>query len=218
MTTTDAPTTEAPQAPRPSAAHTRPAPAGPGVGWLRRLGPFIGRYRGLAVATLIFSVVAQVLIGLLPLIQQVILDQSILSDDRPIGPLLALLVLTGLCGFTTNYARRYYGAKVSVNLQHDLRLAIHRHLYELDFARHDAMSVGDIMSRSTADLTLIQQFFFSVPMLVANLTLLVVAIVVMFVLSPLLSLVVAVFVPLFAFVGVRFRDRVFPASWNDQRL
>ena len=105
-----------------------------------------------------------------------------------------------------------------MNLQHDLRLAIHRHLYELDFARHDALSVGDIMSRSTADLTLIQQFFFSVPMLVANMTLLVVAIVVMFFLSPLLSLVVVVFVPLFAFVGVRFRNRVFPASWNDQRL
>ena len=49
-------------------------------------------------------------------------------------------------------------------------------------------------------------------------TLLVVAIVVMFVLSPLLSLVVVVFVPVFAFVAVRFRDRVFPASWNDQRL
>ena len=40
----------------------------------------------------------------------------------------------------------------------------------------------------------------------------------MFLLSPLLSLVVVVFVPLFAFVAIRFRDRVFPASWNDQRL
>ena len=74
------------------------------------------------------------------------------------------------------------------------------------------------MSRSTGDLTLIQAFFFSVPMLVANMTLLVVAIVVMFVLSPLLSLVVVVFVPVFAFFAIRFRDRVFPASWNDQRL
>jgi ATP-binding cassette subfamily B protein len=40
----------------------------------------------------------------------------------------------------------------------------------------------------------------------------------MFVLSPVLSLVVVVFVPVFAFFAVRFRDRVFPASWNDQRL
>ncbi|MCU1396959.1 MAG: putative transporter ATPase and permease component, partial [Acidimicrobiales bacterium] len=151
-------------------------------------------------------------------IQQVILDHAILKRERPVGPLLIALILTGVFGFTANYGRRYLGAKVSVDLQHDLRLAIHRHLYELDFSRHDELSVGDIMSRATADLTLIQLFFFSVPMLVANMTLLVVAIVVMFALSPLLSLIVVVFVPVFAYVAVRFRDRVFPASWNDQRL
>ena len=203
---------------RSGAAYVRPAPAGPGVGWLRRLVPFIRRYKRTVIATLVFSVLAQVLIGLLPLIQQQIVDDSILSDERPLGPMLVLLVATGVVGFSTNYLRRYLGAKVSVNLQHDLRLAIHRHLYELDFSRHDELSVGDIMSRSTADLTLLQIFFFSVPMLVANVTLLLVALVVMFVLSPLLSLIVVAFIPLFAYVAIRFRDRIFPASWNDQRL
>ncbi len=203
---------------RDDPAYTRPAPAGPGVGWLRRLAPFIHRYRRTVIATFVFSIVAQVFIGLLPLIQQRILDHSVIAHDAPLGPMLVLLVLAGVAGFSTNYLRRYLGAKVSVHLQHDLRQAIHRHLYELDVSRHDELSVGDIMSRSTADLTLIQAFFFSVPMLVANMTLLVVAVVVMFVLSPVLSLVVVVFVPLFAILAVRFRDRVFPATWNDQRL
>jgi ABC-type multidrug transport system fused ATPase/permease subunit len=44
-------------------------------------------------------------------------------------------------------------------------------------------------------------------MLVANLTLVLVALAVMFVLSPLLSLVIVVFVPLFAYLSIRFRDR-----------
>ena len=35
-------------------AYTRPAPAGPGVGWLRRLGPFFGRYRRTIYATFAF--------------------------------------------------------------------------------------------------------------------------------------------------------------------
>jgi ABC-type multidrug transport system fused ATPase/permease subunit len=204
--------------PLPDAAYTRPGPAGEGIGWLRRLGPFIGRYRGAVIATLILSVIAQTLIGLLPLIQQKIVDHSILTKQHPVGPMLLVLVLTGLFGFTANYGRRYLGAKVSVGIQHDLRLAIHRHLYELDFSRHDELSVGDIMSRATADLTLIQVFFFSVPMLVANTTLLIVALSVMFVLSPLLSVVIAVFVPIFAWLAIRFRNRIFPASWNDQRL
>jgi len=32
------------------AAYTRPGPAGEGVGWLRRLGPFIRRYRAVVIA------------------------------------------------------------------------------------------------------------------------------------------------------------------------
>ena len=118
--------------PLPEAAYTRPGAPGEGIGWLRRLGPFIRRYRTAVVATLILSVVAQTLIGLLPLIQQIIVDHSILAKERPIGPMLLVLLSTGLLGFTCNYGRRYLGAKVSVGIQHDLRLAIHRHLYELD--------------------------------------------------------------------------------------
>ena len=47
------------------AAYTRPGAAGEGIGWLRRLGPFIRRYRTEVIATLGLSVVAQTLIGLL---------------------------------------------------------------------------------------------------------------------------------------------------------
>ena len=119
--------------PLPDAAFTRPGPAGEGIGWLRRLGPFIRRYRVAVIATLILSVVAQTLIGLLPLIQQIIVDHSILAKEHPVGPMLVVLLTTGVLGFTANYGRRYLGAKVSVGIQHDLRLAIHRHLYELDF-------------------------------------------------------------------------------------
>ena len=74
------------------------------------------------------------------------------------------------------------------------------------------------MTRATADVTLVQLFLNQLPIVAANVTLLVVALVVMAVLSPLLTLVVAVFVPLFVVVAVRFRDRAFPASWSDQQL
>lgn len=197
-------------------AFTRPGPRD--EGWLRRLWPFLRRYRWTTLAALVCSVAAQALIGLLPLLQQRIVDHGIVARDEPLVPLLVLLLVTGALGFATNFARRYLGGKVTVDLQNDLRRAIHRRLYELDFAAHDRLSVGDIMSRAAGDLTLLSQFFFSVPMLVAQGTLLIVAVVVMLVLSPLLSLVVLGVVPVFAYVAVRYRDRVFPASWNDQRL
>jgi ATP-binding cassette subfamily B protein len=197
-------------------AYTRPGPRD--EGWLRRLWPFMRRYRRTLVVALVMSVVAQALIALLPLLQKVIVDDAIIGQDRRLDPLLALLVGTGAAGFGANWTRRYLGGKVTVDVQNDLRRAIHRRLYELDFAAHDRLSVGDVMSRAAGDLTLLSTFFFSVPMLVAQATLLVVAIVVMLSLSPLLSLVVLVVVPLFAVIAVRFRDKVFPASWNDQRV
>ena len=201
---------------RAGVAFTRPGPGE--LGWLRRLWPFLARHRWTTVAALVLSVVAQALIGLLPLLQQQIIDHGIVADDRPLVPLIVLLIATGAVGFAANFGRRYLGGKVTVDVQHDIRQAIHRRLYELDFAAHDRLSVGDVMSRAAGDLTLVAQFLFSVPMLVAQLTLLVVAVVVMLILSPILSLVVLAVVPVFAVVAVRYRNRVFPASWNDQRL
>ena len=86
----------------PDAAYTRPGPAGPGasVGFAGS-GRSSAATDGAVIATLILSVVAQTLIGLLPLIQQVIVDHSILDQaSMPLGPMLVLLVSTGMLGFT----------------------------------------------------------------------------------------------------------------------
>jgi ABC-type multidrug transport system fused ATPase/permease subunit len=197
---------------------TEPAPGRSGGGWFRRLRPHLRRHRRAFVASLAFAVVGQGLLALLPLVQQVIVDDAVVAERRPLGPWLALMVGLGVVSYGFNYARRSLGGRVGLDVQNDLRIAIHHHLHQLDAARHDALSTGDVMTRATADVTLVQLFLNQLPIIAANVTLLVVALVVMAVLSPLLTLVVAVFVPLFVVVAVRFRDRAFPASWSDQQL
>jgi len=145
--------------------------------------------------------------GVLPLLQKVVLDDAVLSSKRPLLPWLLLMLAFGVAGFVLQYQRRYLAARTSLDLQHELRLAIQRRLHVLDFARHDQLSTGDLMSRAAGDVTLVQMFVNQVPVLVSNLTLLVVALVVMLSLSPLLSLVIAVFVPAFFVLSIRFRDR-----------
>jgi ATP-binding cassette subfamily B protein len=182
------------------------------------LGQFLRPHRrGLALAMLL-SVGGQGLMGLLPLLQKIVLDDAVITRRRPLLPWLALLAGVGAASFFLHYQRRYLAARVSLGVQHDLRLALHRHVLALDPARHDGLSIGDVMSRAAGDVTLIQMFVNQLPLLVANLTLLAVSVAVMLSLSPLLSLVFVVFVPLFVLLAVRFRDKVFPASWNDQRL
>ncbi|MET0411616.1 MAG: ABC transporter ATP-binding protein, partial [Polyangiaceae bacterium] len=189
-----------------------------GFEWLRRLAPHVGSYRRELALCVLLSVIGQIPVGLLPLVQKVIIDDVVIDQRRALWPWLTLLLGLGGVGFWLQYVRRYRGAKVSLALQHGLRVALYRHLQRLDFARHEQLSPGDVMSRAAGDVTLIQMFLYQVPLLAANMTLLVIALGVMFVLSPMLSLVVLAFVPLFVLLAVRFRDRIFPASWNDQQL
>jgi len=184
--------------------------------WWARLGPYLERR--LVVRSIVLAVVGQALMGLLPLLQKIILDDAILARRRPLGPWLATLIAVGIIGFVLHYQRRYLASKASLELMHRLRVAIQRHLHTLDVTTRERLSTGDVMARATGDVTLVQGFVYQIPLLVANLTLLIVAITTMFFLSPLLSLVIAVFVPLFVVLSVRFRDVVFPSSFNDQQL
>src|SRR5688572_26880625 len=191
---------------------TRTAPA---LGWWARLSPYLDR-RALWVC-IALSVVGQVLLALLPLIQKIILDDAVLARRRPLLPWLTALVGVGLLGAVLHYQRRFIAARTSLELMHRLRVAIQRHLHTLDAASQEQLSTGDVMARATGDVTLVQAFVFQIPLMVANATLLVTAVAVMLYLSPLLSLVIAVFVPAFVFFSVRFRDRIFPSSFNDQQ-
>ena len=113
--------------------------------WLWGLWPFVRPHgRSLALAMLL-SVAGQGLMGLLPLLQQIILDDAIVTQQRPLWPWLGLLAAAGVASFFLHYQRRFAAARVSLGVQHDLRLALHRHVIGLDPARHDALPIGDVM-------------------------------------------------------------------------
>ena len=125
---------------------------------MRGLGPILGRYRGRMLAAIALAVVSQVFLALGPLVQSVILDDAVLADQRPLAPWIALLIAVGLVSFVTNYGRRRLGGRAAVDVQRDLQVAVHHHMQYLDPARRDQLRTGDIMSRATSDITLIQVF------------------------------------------------------------
>lgn len=195
---------------------TKP-PAAKSVPWWERLAPYVEWRPTKLLWCVAVSIVGQVCVGLLPWIQKVIVDDVILSKGEPLWPWLAGMIGMGVLGFGLHYIRRYLAASISLELQHDLRVAIYRHVHQLDQARLNEMSPGEIMSRAAGDVTLIQMFVNQIPLFTANVTLLCVAVAVMLSLSPLLSLVILALVPAFAILSVRFRDTVFASTFSDQR-
>jgi ATP-binding cassette subfamily B protein len=186
-------------------------------GWIRRLAPFLLAHRRNATIALGAAVVGQGLTALTPVFAAIVVDDGISTDSRPVWPWLLALVLTGLVSFGCAYLRRWIGGRVSLDVQFDLRNAIYERLQRLDFAGHDQLRTGQLVSRASTDLGLVQGLLAFLPMMVGNVVLLVVALVVMVVLSPLLTLVVLATLPILLVTSLRLRRKVFPATWDAQQ-
>ncbi|MGW8814273.1 ABC transporter ATP-binding protein [Gordonia terrae] len=189
-----------------------------GAGWLRRLWQWVRPYRGRVSVALVLAVVGQGLLALVPLVQQIIVDDVLLDPTQSLAFWIAILCSIGVLSFVSHALRRYIGSRCAVDVQHDLRVAVHRHLHALDARRRAELAAGDVISRGTSDLNLIQMFLSQVPLFVANLTLLAVGLIVMFTLSPPLFVVVATSVPVLFWVTRRLRRELYPASFGDQVL
>ena len=179
--------------------------------------PFLRPHRR-KVAIAFGAAVAGMAVGALtPAVEKVILDGSILHHRRPLGPWLAVLVAAGLFGFGTAYVRRYVGGRVALDVQYDLRTAIFERLQRLDFARHDELSTGQLVSRASSDVALVQGLLSFLPIMSGNVVMLAVSLAVMLVLSPLLTVVSLVALPVIGLIALRMRSSVFPASWDAQQ-
>ncbi len=193
-----------------------PEPAAAG-GWIRRLGPFLGAHRRNVAIALGASVVGQGLMALAPLLQKVVIDDGLVGRTRPVAPWLAALVVLGLVSFAAAVVRRWVGGRVSLDVQYDLRNAIYERLQRLDFAGHDQLQTGQLVSRASSDLGLIQGLLAFLPIMLGNLVMVVLALVIMTILSPALTLIMVVTLPLLGLVALRLRRKVFPATWDAQQ-
>jgi ATP-binding cassette subfamily B protein len=116
-----------------------------------------------------------------------------------------------------SYLRRFTGGRVSLDVQFDLRNAIYDQLQRLDFARHDEMQTGQLVSRANSDIGLLQGLLAFLPVMSGNVLLLISSLVIMFVFSPLLAAVSLAVVPALILTAYRMRKRTFPASWDAQQ-
>ena len=183
-------------------------------GWLRKLWPFLVRHKKGVLIAFGVAILGQVITSILPLVQRSIVDNTITTQTEPVGPLLVLLVGLAAINFVFQYIRRYSGGRYAIDVQNDLRNALFTRLQRLDFARHDELPTGQVVSRASSDLQLVQQLLQFMPMLTGNVVLLVLSLFLMLLMSPLLTLLTFLTVPALLIVSLRLRKKMYPAQWD----
>ncbi|MFB6706313.1 ABC transporter ATP-binding protein [Streptomyces sp. NPDC056333] len=185
-------------------------------GWARRLGGYAWRYRRNVLLALGSSLAGMAVLALVPLITKVIIDDVVGNHTRSLGVWTGLLIAAALLVYISTYIRRYYGGRLALDVQHDLRTEMYGTLTRLDGKRQDELSTGQVVGRATSDLQLIQGLLFMLPMTIGNVLLFLISLVIMAWLSPLLTLVALAVAPALWFIARRSRSRLFPATWYAQ--
>ncbi|MFJ2912157.1 ABC transporter ATP-binding protein [Streptomyces sp. NPDC087228] len=190
--------------------------AGRAPGWARRLSGYAWRYRRNVLLALGSSLAGMAVLALVPLITKVIIDDVVGDHTRSLAVWTGLLIAAAALVYIATYIRRYYGGRLALDVQHDLRTEMYGTITRLDGRRQDELSTGQVVGRATSDLQLIQGLLFMLPMTIGNVLLFLLSLVIMAWLSPLLTLVAIAVAPALWYIARRSRARLFPATWYAQ--
>ncbi|MFE5173326.1 ABC transporter ATP-binding protein [Streptomyces sp. NPDC056634] len=185
-------------------------------GWGRRLAGYAWRYPKDVVLALGASLGGMAVMALVPLITKVIIDDVVQDHTRSMGPWAGTLIGAALVVYVFTYIRRYYGGRLALDVQHDLRNEMYGTITRLDGRRQDELSTGQVVGRATSDLQLIQGLLFMLPMTIGNVLLFLISLVIMAWLSLPLTLVALAVAPALWFIAKRSRSRLHPATWYAQ--
>ncbi len=127
------------------------------VGGLRHLLPYIARYRGLVAATLVALVAASVATLLIPIAVREVIDLGFGANSaglvhRYFAAMLGVAVILGLA----TAARFYCVSRLGERVVADLRRDVYGHVLSMSPEFFETTRTGEVLSRLTADTTLIQ--------------------------------------------------------------
>nr|WP_189847753.1 ABC transporter ATP-binding protein [Streptomyces omiyaensis] len=186
-------------------------------GWARRLWSYAWRYKTDVVLALGSSLAGMALLALVPLITKVIIDDVIGAGTRSLGVWTGVLLGAAVLVYALTYVRRYYGGRLALDVQRDLRDDMYGTILRLDGRRQDELSTGQVVGRATSDLQLIQGLLFMLPMTIGNVLLFLISLAVMAWLSIPLTLVALAVAPALWWIAKRSRTRLHPATWAAQQ-
>ena len=186
-------------------------------GWIRRVGGLLLARRGRLVTALLAAVLSMAVTAAIPLVLRAVMDGVIVARRGPALPWMLLLLGMGVVRLGAAFLRRNTAGLLGLGVEYQLRTLIYDHLQRLDFARHDELQTGQLVSRAHNDVGLVQNMLFALPVQTSNILQFVISIGVMAVLSPTLTAVAILVLPAVALVAFRMRRLVYVSSWDSQQ-
>lgn len=145
----------------PAAAHTESAAPQASARSLSGLAPFLKPYRGRIALALIFLILAALTTLVMPIALRTLIDQGFVSNDPAErvmalrGHFLALFgvgVALGIFSASRYYCVTWLGERITS----DLKQAVYGHVLKQSPEFFETTRTGEVLSRLTADTTLIQ--------------------------------------------------------------
>ena len=150
---------------------------------------------------------------LIPLIMQRAIDDSIVSDDKPLWPYILAIVLLAALRFAGNFTRRFATARIGIRIEAKMRELLYTAYLRYPRAFYDRHATGQVLSRATNDLYPVRYFIgWGLVQGMQSLMMIVAASVVLILVDPRLALYTAVSMPPITVLALRFARRVSPLS------
>jgi ATP-binding cassette subfamily B protein len=182
------------------------------------LGRTLLSYRADSVRSIGGALLWMVFVVAIPYIIKLIFDDAI-AADRPdlLVPLVTALLVAGLLQAIGIGARRYYGFRLSYRAEADLRNRMFVHMQRLGFGFHAETPTGQLMARSSSDLSQVRLVFAMLPITLANIGMLVAVAVVLVIIDPVLGAVSALMIPALFIAAGSYAKRVIDLSFDVQQ-
>ncbi len=193
-----------------------PAAAEP-VGWIRRLWAYCWVHRRVTLLSALAALVGVGLGALTPLLTRVAVDDATAGRTSSLPWVIAALVTLALVRFGSSFLRRWAGGRLSLDVQHDLRQDVFAALSRLDGAAQDALRTGQVVSRASSDLQMVQGLLAILPLSAGHVVLFIASFVIMVTLSPLLTLTALITIPAVFLLTRATKTTLFPATWAAQQ-
>ena len=126
---------------------------------LKALIPYMARYKGRLIFSLMVIVITSMLALTLPYLLGTAIDK--LKDGRPQSEIVTMvMIILGLAALQAvgDFFARFYANEVSRVVEYDLRNDLFAHLQRMQQSFFQEMHTGDIMARATNDLSAVRAF------------------------------------------------------------